>query len=73
MSNKQPLYNSKVTRNYLDYLRKNFPDINIDSILEKAEIASYEVEDSAHWFTQNQQDRFSGNIRITCRGNQNFM
>jgi PAS domain S-box-containing protein len=57
MSEQTPLYSSRVTRAYLQYLRKNFPDINIDPVLKKAGIANYEIEDSAHWFTQEQQDR----------------
>ena len=58
MSAQVPLYNSRLTKTYIHYLSKNYPDINIDSILQKADIAPYEVEDSAHWFTQEQADRF---------------
>ena len=38
MNDNQPLYNSRITRTYLQYLRKNFPDINLDALLEKAGI-----------------------------------
>jgi PAS domain S-box-containing protein len=57
MSKSKPLYNSRITRAYIHYLRQNFPDMNIDSILERSGIANYQIEDSAHWFTQEQQDR----------------
>jgi hypothetical protein len=57
MSEQKPLYNSRVTRIYFQYLRTNYPDIDIDSILKVAGIANYEIEDHAHWFTQEQQDR----------------
>ncbi|MDX1708831.1 MAG: 4-vinyl reductase, partial [Desulfobacterales bacterium] len=57
MNDQQPLYNSRVNKAYIDYLSKNFPHIHINSVLKMAGIADYEIEDSAHWFTQEQQDR----------------
>ncbi|MBW2412413.1 MAG: PAS domain S-box protein, partial [Deltaproteobacteria bacterium] len=57
MNDQQPLYNSRVNKAYIDYLRMNFPQIHINSVLKMAGIADYEIEDSAHWFTQEQQDR----------------
>jgi len=57
MRDQKPLYNSRITRAYIHYLHQNFPDISIDSVYKKAGIANYEMEDSAHWFTQEQQDR----------------
>ena len=57
MSDQQPLYNSRVARVYLQYLRKNFPGIDTDLILTKAGMANYQIQDPAHWFTQEQQDR----------------
>jgi PAS domain S-box-containing protein len=53
-----PLYNSRIINTYLEYLAEKYPDIHVDSILEYAGMAPYEVEDSAHWFSQNQVDRF---------------
>ncbi|UCG09276.1 MAG: PAS domain S-box protein [Desulfobacterales bacterium] len=64
MSDQQPLYNSRITRTYLQYLRKNYPDITIDALLEKAGIANYEIEDPGHWFTQEQVDRFHETLII---------
>jgi PAS domain S-box-containing protein len=58
MSHQQPLYNSRITKIYLQYLLKYYPSLNVDSILAEAEIANYEIEDPAHWFTQEQVDRF---------------
>jgi len=53
-----PLYNSKIVKNYKEYLQKNHPEIDLDAIFEYADILSYQLEDGAHWFTQQQTDRF---------------
>jgi len=54
-----PLYNSRITKIYLEYLQENHPDLDIDSVLEYAGISKYEVEDQAHWLSQKQVDRFN--------------
>ena len=54
MSESPPLYNSRLTKIYIQYLQKYYPDIDIDSILEDAGIAIYEIDDPAHWFNQEQ-------------------
>lgn len=56
--NPLPLYNSRILKIFLGYIQKDFPDINPDTVLNEAEIESYEIEDPAHWFTQEQVDRF---------------
>ena len=58
MNNNVPLYSSRLTKNYVDYLGKYHPDISIDSVLDFAGMARYEVEDPAHWFNQKQMDDF---------------
>ena len=58
MNDKVPLYSSRLTKNYLDYLGKYHPDVSIDSVLDYAGITRYEVEDPAHWFNQKQMDDF---------------
>ncbi len=58
MNDEQPLYNSRVVRVYIQYLRKNYPSVDTDLILSKADMANYQIQDPAHWFTQKQQDRF---------------
>jgi PAS domain S-box-containing protein len=52
------LYNSRMAKNYLDYLGKHHPDVSIDSVLDYAGMTPYEVEDPAHWFNQKQIDDF---------------
>ncbi len=58
MISQQPLYNSRITKIYLQYLLEHYPHLNLDSILAEAEIANYEIEDPAHWFPQEKVDRF---------------
>ena len=57
MNESVPLYNSRIAKIYIQYLRKYYPDIGLDDILKDAEITNYEIEDPAHWFTQEQHDR----------------
>jgi PAS domain S-box-containing protein len=71
MSESIPLYNSRVTKNYVQYLSITYPDIEVDSVLEEAGIANYEIEDPAHWFTQEQQDRLH-DILVARTGNRNI-
>ena len=54
----KPLYSSRLINNYLEYIEKFHPEVDISSALKNASIAKYEVEDPAHWFTQHQVDRF---------------
>ena len=54
----EPLYNSRLIKNYVVYVRKFYPDVKIDSILSYAYITKYELEDQGHWFSQWQVDRF---------------
>ena len=52
------LYNSRILKVYLGYIQKKFPDIDIDRTLREAGIGMYEIDDPAHWFTQEQADHF---------------
>jgi len=52
------LYNSRILKVYLGYIQKKFPDMDIDRILREAGIGMYEIDDPAHWFTQEQADHF---------------
>jgi hypothetical protein len=58
MNDNVPLYNSRLTKNYLDYIGRHHPDVNLDSVLDYAGMIRYEVEDPAHWFNQKQMDDF---------------
>lgn len=54
----EPLYNSRLIRNYVAYVREFHPQVHIDAILADSRISSYELEDQGHWFSQLQVERF---------------
>ena len=54
----EPLYNSRLISIFIEYIKKHYPDVDIDSMLSYAGITSYELEDQGHWFSQRQIDRF---------------
>ncbi len=58
MTPQLPLYSSRITQTYLQFLRRHYQQIHIHEILDYAGMANYEVQDPAHWFTQEQVDRF---------------
>jgi PAS domain S-box-containing protein len=53
-----PIYNSRITKSYLNYLKIHWPQVDCDELLEKSGMTRYQVDDPAHWFTQEQVDRF---------------
>jgi len=67
-----PLYNSRIIKNYMEYLNKFCPEIDVESVLKDADISHFQIEDGGYWFTQKQSDRFhevlvakTGNINIS--------
>ena len=56
--NSDLLYNSRILKVYLEYLQINFPHISPEAILKSAKMEKYEIEDPAHWFSQEQTDAF---------------
>jgi len=71
MTQDSPIYNSRIIKIYLEYLKKIYPDIDIDELLSSAMMTRYEVEDPAHWFTQVQTDRFY-EVLVLKSGNPNI-
>ena len=71
MTESAPLYNSRLNKVYIQYLGKYYPDIDIDAVLTEVGIARYEIEDPAHWFSQEQQDRLH-DILVARTGNPNI-
>ncbi len=57
MGDETKLYNSRITNTYLEFLSSEYPHVNTRQLLEYAGIEKYEVEDPAHWLTQDQVDR----------------
>jgi len=53
-----PIYNSRIVNNYIRLIKKDYSYINIQELLDFAEMTVYEVADEGHWFTQEQINRF---------------
>jgi PAS domain S-box-containing protein/putative nucleotidyltransferase with HDIG domain len=53
-----PLYNSRLVNNYLEYLKRYYPDVDVGAIIKGADMGTHQLEDGGHWFTQRQLDRF---------------
>ncbi|MGZ6208296.1 MAG: GAF domain-containing protein, partial [Syntrophales bacterium] len=53
-----PLYNSRIIKNYVEYLNEHHPEIDIGALLNHAGITTYQLEDGGHWFTQSQINLF---------------
>ncbi len=71
MKAKSPLYNSRNIKNYLEFIETNYPDVDVNALLKHGEMTQYEVDDPAHWFTQQQVDRFH-HIVVAQTGNENI-
>jgi hypothetical protein len=53
-----PLYSGMIVRNYIEYVNLNYPEVDIDSILDYSGIKRYQIDDQGHWFNQQQVDLF---------------
>jgi two-component system cell cycle sensor histidine kinase/response regulator CckA len=62
MEGTKPLYNSRIIKTYLEYLSKYYPDIDLENLLSESDITKHEVQDPAHWFSQQHVDRFNAII-----------
>jgi len=62
LTDTQPIYNSRITRVYLEYIKKHYPDLDVGPLLESADMKAYEVADPSHWFSQDQADRFNKSL-----------
>jgi len=66
-----PLYNSRIINSFILLIKHKYSYVDVGELLQYAGMKEYEVADQAHWFTQNQVDRFyerlvqmTGNRRI---------
>ncbi len=71
MNSKKALYNSRIMKIFLEYMAQYHPDVDVDKALEYANMTRYEVNDPAHWFDQEQADRFN-EILVRLTGNENI-
>lgn len=58
MTDDTHLYNSRIIKSYVEYLKRNLPEVDIDPLLKYADIETYQLNDEGHWLTQDQSDRF---------------
>ena len=58
MSDAPRLYNSRVVKNYLEYLERQHPDVSLERLLAACGIDRAKVEDPGHWLTQEEINRF---------------
>ena len=71
MSEPLLLYNSRIIHAYIEYLRRHRPEVDVDAIFKKSDITREEIADTAHWFSQEQVDRFH-KIVVTESGDENI-
>lgn len=57
-SHDRPLYNSRIIDSFIRLVRLRYPHVNVPELLQYADMKGYEVADQAHWFTQEQVNRF---------------
>ena len=65
ITHETPLYNSRIIKNWVEYLKKYYPDLDIASLLKHAGIKNYELDDEGHWLTQEQINRFHETLATT--------
>ena len=53
-----PLYNSRIINSYILLIKQRYSYVNLSELLEYAGMKEYEVADQAHWFRQDQVERF---------------
>jgi len=66
-----PLYNSRIINSFILLIKHKYSYVDVFELLAYAGMKEYEVADQAHWFTQDQIDRFyeklvqlTGNAKI---------
>jgi len=64
-----PLYNSRIIKSYLMLIKHKYGYVDIGELLNYAGMKEYEVADQAHWFKQEQVDRFYEKL-VQMTGNQ---
>ncbi|MHB8790856.1 MAG: GAF domain-containing hybrid sensor histidine kinase/response regulator [Desulfobulbaceae bacterium] len=67
----KPLYGSRGIDIYLKLIRRKYPQVDIDRLLEYAEMKPYQVTDEGHLFSQRQINRFYEKL-VELTGNQNI-
>jgi len=71
ISEDKPLYNIRIIRNHVDFVKKNFPKININNLLDYAGISKLQFNDFGYWCTQRQINKLN-EILVKQTGNQDI-
>lgn len=66
-----PLYSSRNIAVYLRFIKNKYSYVNIYELLNYANMEIYEVEDEAHWFSQDQINRFYEKL-VQLTGNKHI-
>ena len=64
-----PLYNIRILRSYIKYVQNNYPEVDIDRILEYAGVTKLQFNDHGYWCSQRQMNRLQ-KILIDVTGNE---
>lgn len=67
----RPLYNIRILRSYINYVQNNYPNINIDKILDYAGVSWLQFNDDGYWCNQGQMNRLQ-KILVNETGNGNI-
>jgi HD-GYP domain-containing protein (c-di-GMP phosphodiesterase class II) len=62
-SEEKALYNSRIVDNYIKLIRDQYNFIDVDDLLAHAGMSLHQVQDEAHWFTQDQLNRFHKRLK----------
>jgi HD-GYP domain-containing protein (c-di-GMP phosphodiesterase class II) len=65
------LYSSRGINVWVKLLKEKYSYVDIDAVLQHAEMKPYEIADQGHWFTQKQIDRFYDKV-VELTGNRNI-
>ena len=57
--NDTPLFNIRLTKSYIEYVKKFYPEVDVSTLLDYAGITPYQLEDEGHWLTQEQMNRLN--------------
>lgn len=69
-SENKPLYNSRIVNSYIKFIEKNYVNIDVEDLLNYANMKPYEVADENHWFTQKQINLFHDKLsQLTTNAN----
>lgn len=66
-----PLYSSRNIAVFLKFIRNKYSHVNIYELLDYANMEIYEVEDEAHWFSQDQINKFYEKL-VQLTGNKHI-